>query len=406
MPHPETRGRGRSWARTTGCRSSARSSSPPPRASRGVSPRLVRDDAGDSVGAAGPTCRAAAPRRRCRPLHRTLGLRTTSWRRSGERLGREPERPRARDVQRDVERALLVQELEAAAAHAAHRGRGRDRRAGRERGRDLDRRRPGGRVQDRVAQPPERRRALPGRGDRRGRHPARHRSRWAPGRSRSSTPCASATRADPRTRHLVDGVVRGVGGYGNCVGVPTVGGELVFDPSYQGNPLVNVMAIGLLEERHLTRAAAPGPGNLVVLFGSTTGPRRDRRRVASSPRPRSAAGPTRSGRACRSAIRSPRSCSSRRRSSSSTRGSGRGSPGSGRRRHHAARISETADRAGTGIVLDLDAVPRREPGHGAVRGHDLGVPGAHGRDRAAGALAGRARGVRALGAAGARSSAA
>ena len=78
--------------------------------------------------------------------------------------------------------------------------------------------------------------------------------------------------SDARTRHLVDGVVRGVGGYGNCVGVPTVGGELVFDPSYQGNPLVNVMAIGLLEERRLTLAAAPGPGNLVVLFGSATGP--------------------------------------------------------------------------------------------------------------------------------------
>src|SRR5947208_299111 len=77
--------------------------------------------------------------------------------------------------------------------------------------------------------------------------------------------------ADPWTRHLVDGVVRGVGGYGNCVGVPTVGGELVFDSSYQGNPLVNVMAIGLLDERMLTRAVAPGPGNLMVLFGSTTG---------------------------------------------------------------------------------------------------------------------------------------
>ena len=77
--------------------------------------------------------------------------------------------------------------------------------------------------------------------------------------------------ASPRTRHLVEGVIRGVGGYGNCVGVPTVGGELVFDPSYHGNPLVNVMAIGLLDEADLTRAAAPGPGNLVVLFGSTTG---------------------------------------------------------------------------------------------------------------------------------------
>src|SRR6202008_4192468 len=77
--------------------------------------------------------------------------------------------------------------------------------------------------------------------------------------------------ADARTRHLVDGVVKGVGGYGNCVGVPTIGGELVFDASYQGNPLVNVMAIGLLEEADLTLAAAPGVGNLVVLFGSTTG---------------------------------------------------------------------------------------------------------------------------------------
>jgi phosphoribosylformylglycinamidine synthase II len=77
--------------------------------------------------------------------------------------------------------------------------------------------------------------------------------------------------ADARTRHLVDGVVRGVGGYGNCVGVPTVGGELSFDASYAGNPLVNVMAIGLLEERFLTLAHAPGPGNLAILFGSTTG---------------------------------------------------------------------------------------------------------------------------------------
>ncbi|HEY5629037.1 MAG TPA: AIR synthase related protein, partial [Candidatus Limnocylindrales bacterium] len=77
--------------------------------------------------------------------------------------------------------------------------------------------------------------------------------------------------SDARTRHLVDGVVRGVGGYGNCVGVPTVGGELVFDPSYQGNPLVNVMAIGLLEDGMLMHASGDGPGNLVVLYGSATG---------------------------------------------------------------------------------------------------------------------------------------
>src|SRR4051795_4735926 len=77
--------------------------------------------------------------------------------------------------------------------------------------------------------------------------------------------------SEPGTRHLVDGVVRGVGGYGNCVGVPTVGGELVFDRTYQANPLVNVMAIGILREGDLMRASADGPGNLAVLFGSTTG---------------------------------------------------------------------------------------------------------------------------------------
>ena len=115
--------------------------------------------------------------------------------------------------------------------------------------------------------------------------------------------------SDARTRHLVDGVVRGVGGYGNCVGVPTVGGELVFDPSYQGNPLVNVMAIGLLEERLLTRAAAPGPGNLVGAVRLDDRPRRHRRRVASSRRPRSGDDdPSKRPSASRSATRSRRSC--------------------------------------------------------------------------------------------------
>ena len=89
---------------------------------------------------------------------------------------------------------------------------------------------------------------------------------------------------DARTRHLVDGVVRGVGGYGNCVGVPTVGGELVFDPTYQGNPLVNVMAIGLLEERHLTLAAAPGPGQSRGAVRVGDRPRRDRRGVGPGER--------------------------------------------------------------------------------------------------------------------------
>jgi phosphoribosylformylglycinamidine synthase len=163
-----------------------------------------------------------------------------------------------------------------------------------------------------------------------------------------------------RTRHLVDGVVRGVGGYGNCVGVPTVGGELVFDASYEGNPLVNVMAIGLLEERLLTRAAAPGPGNLAVLYGSTTG--RDGIGGASvlasatfgdaepSKRPSVQVGDPFAEKLLIEASLEL-----------IERGLVEGLQDLG-----AAGItcaaSETADRAGTGMRIELGAIPRREPG--------------------------------------------
>ena len=165
---------------------------------------------------------------------------------------------------------------------------------------------------------------------------------------------------DARTRHLVDGVVRGVGGYGNCVGVPTVGGELVFDPSYQGNPLVNVMAIGLLEEGMLTRASADGPGNLVVLYGSATG--RDGIGGASvlasatfgdsdpSKRPSVQVGDPFAEKLlieatleliAKGLVVSIQDL---------------GAAGV------TCAVSETADRGGTGILVDLDAIPRREPG--------------------------------------------
>jgi phosphoribosylformylglycinamidine synthase len=75
---------------------------------------------------------------------------------------------------------------------------------------------------------------------------------------------------DARTRFLVDGVVAGISSYGNSIGVPTVGGEIVFDPCYAGNPLVNVACLGVVEGP-LVRSGAPGPGNAVVLFGSSTG---------------------------------------------------------------------------------------------------------------------------------------
>ncbi len=75
----------------------------------------------------------------------------------------------------------------------------------------------------------------------------------------------------PATRRVVDGVVRGVGGYGNCVGVPTVGGEVNFHPAYNGNPLVNAMTVGVAPADRIFLSAAAGIGNPVVYVGSKTG---------------------------------------------------------------------------------------------------------------------------------------
>jgi phosphoribosylformylglycinamidine synthase subunit PurL len=76
---------------------------------------------------------------------------------------------------------------------------------------------------------------------------------------------------NPDTRRLVGGVVAGVGGYGNCLGLPNIGGELVFDPSYNGNPLVNALCVGVMRHGDIQLARASGPGNQVVLLGAKTG---------------------------------------------------------------------------------------------------------------------------------------
>src|SRR4029079_7135788 len=76
---------------------------------------------------------------------------------------------------------------------------------------------------------------------------------------------------DARTRYLLEGVVSGISGYGNAVGVPTVGGEVVFDDCYRDNPLVNVFCLGLLPHERLVLARAEGVGNVAVLLGSSTG---------------------------------------------------------------------------------------------------------------------------------------
>jgi phosphoribosylformylglycinamidine synthase II len=74
-----------------------------------------------------------------------------------------------------------------------------------------------------------------------------------------------------RVRYLFAGVVKGIGDYGNCVGIPTVAGEVVFDPAYEGNPIVNAMCVGLLKEEELMRAVAEGVGNPIIAVGARTG---------------------------------------------------------------------------------------------------------------------------------------
>ncbi|MCI0482770.1 MAG: phosphoribosylformylglycinamidine synthase subunit PurL, partial [Candidatus Dadabacteria bacterium] len=75
----------------------------------------------------------------------------------------------------------------------------------------------------------------------------------------------------PKTKYLVSGVVSGIAGYGNCIGIPTVGGEVYFDECYNGNPLVNVFALGITKNDEIFRGYAKGLGNPVIYVGSKTG---------------------------------------------------------------------------------------------------------------------------------------
>nr|WP_030175546.1 phosphoribosylformylglycinamidine synthase subunit PurL [Spirillospora albida] len=76
----------------------------------------------------------------------------------------------------------------------------------------------------------------------------------------------------PDTHRVLPGVVAGIGGYGNSLGIPNIGGETVFDACYAQNPLVNALCVGVLKHEDIKRAVAPGPGNRVILFGALTGP--------------------------------------------------------------------------------------------------------------------------------------
>ena len=76
---------------------------------------------------------------------------------------------------------------------------------------------------------------------------------------------------NPDTRRVLTGIVAGIGGYGNCLGLPNIGGEIVFDPSYQGNPLVNALCVGTMKHEDIHLAKATGLGNAVILYGARTG---------------------------------------------------------------------------------------------------------------------------------------
>jgi phosphoribosylformylglycinamidine synthase len=75
----------------------------------------------------------------------------------------------------------------------------------------------------------------------------------------------------PDTKRVLPGVVAGIGGYGNCLGLPNIGGEVVFDPCYQGNPLVNALCVGVMKHEDIHLAKASGAGNKVILYGARTG---------------------------------------------------------------------------------------------------------------------------------------
>ena len=127
----------------------------------------------------------------------------------------------------------------------------------------------------------------------------------------------------PDTARVLPGIVAGVGGYGNCLGLPNIGGEVVFDPTYAGNPLVNALCVGVLRHEDLHLAKASGLGNKVILYGAATGGDGigGVSVLASETFDADRPGLRPSGRASRSATRSWRSCSSSARWSSSPPGS-------------------------------------------------------------------------------------
>ena len=181
----------------------------------------------------------------------------------------------------------------------------------------------------------------------------------------------------PKTRHLVAGVVAGIGGYGNCTGVPTVGGETNFDPGYNGNILVNAMCVGLAKKDKIFYSAAKGVGLPVVYVGSKTG--RDGIHGATmasaefddkseEKRPTVQVGDPFTEKLLIEA------CLELMATDVIVAIQDMGAAGL------TSSTSEMADKGGVGIELTLDQVPQREPGMTAYEMMLSEVPGAHADD--------------------------
>jgi phosphoribosylformylglycinamidine synthase subunit PurL len=164
---------------------------------------------------------------------------------------------------------------------------------------------------------------------------------------------------DARTRRIFQGVVEGISHYGNCIGVPTVAGEIYFDQAYSGNPLVNAMALGLMETDEIVKSGASGVGNPVLYVGSTTG--RDGMGGASF----ASAELTDNSLDDRPAVQvgDPflekslvEACLEAFKTGAVVAAQDMGAAGL------TCSTSEMADKGGVGIELDLDLIPAREPG--------------------------------------------
>ena len=165
--------------------------------------------------------------------------------------------------------------------------------------------------------------------------------------------------SDPWVRSRVNGIVNGIAGYGNCIGVPTVGGEVYFDKAYNRNPLVNAMAIGIMETKEIVKSGASGIGNPVIYVGSTTG--RDGMKGASF----ASAEISDKSEQSRSAVQvgDPflekalvEACLEAFKTGAVVAAQDMGAAGL------TCSTSEMAAKGGVGVVLDLDKIPARETG--------------------------------------------